>query len=108
MLTFPNLLREMCCIRICLQAITFTCMHLVDTFIQSDLQCIRAIHLFCQYVKPCYIVQCFLQDFVRLVAAGDVTLICIGMTLLRQVCFQTSFGTSDLFYSMNCHILQYN
>ncbi len=37
MLTFPNLLREMCCIRISLQAITFTCMHLVDTFIQSDL-----------------------------------------------------------------------
>ncbi len=27
---------------------------------------------------------------------------------LRQVCVQTSFGTSDLFYSMNCHILQYN
>ncbi len=30
------------------------------------------------------------------------------MTSLRQVCVQTSFGTSDLFYSMNCHILYYN
>ncbi len=36
------------------------------------------------------------------------TLICIFMTSLRQVCVQTSFGTSDLFYSMNCHILYYN
>ncbi len=25
-------------------------MHLADAFIQSDLQCIQAIHLFCQYV----------------------------------------------------------
>ncbi len=25
-------------------------MHLADTFIQSDLQCIQAIHFFCQYV----------------------------------------------------------
>ncbi len=25
-------------------------MHLADTFIQSDLQCIQAIHLYCQYV----------------------------------------------------------
>ncbi len=29
---------------------TFTCMHLADAFIQSDLQCIQAIHLYCQYV----------------------------------------------------------
>ncbi len=29
---------------------TFTFMHLTDTFIQSDLQCIQAIHLFHQYV----------------------------------------------------------
>ncbi len=36
-------------------------------------------------------------------------LICILMTSLRQVCVQTSFGTSDLFYSMNCHtVLQLN
>ncbi len=27
-----------------------TCMHLADAFIQSDLQCIQAIHLYCQYV----------------------------------------------------------
>ncbi len=32
------------------QPLTFTFMHLADTFIQSDLQCIQAIHLFCQYV----------------------------------------------------------
>ncbi len=30
--------------------ITFTYMHLADAFIQSDLQCIQAIHLYCQYV----------------------------------------------------------
>ncbi len=30
---------------------TFTCMHLADTFIQSDLQCIQAIIFFCQYVS---------------------------------------------------------
>ncbi len=35
-------------------------------------------------------------------------LICIFTTSLRQVCFQTSFGNSDLFYSMNGHIIQYN
>ncbi len=29
---------------------TFTFMHLADTFIQSDLQCIQAIHLYCEYV----------------------------------------------------------
>ncbi len=29
---------------------TFTFMHLADTFIQSDLQCIQAIHFFYQYV----------------------------------------------------------
>ncbi len=29
---------------------TFTYMHLADAFIQSDLQCIQAIHLYCQYV----------------------------------------------------------
>ncbi len=28
----------------------FTCMHLADAFIQSDLQCIQAIYLFYQYV----------------------------------------------------------
>ncbi len=28
----------------------FTFMHLADTFIQSDLQCIQAIHFFYQYV----------------------------------------------------------
>ncbi len=26
--------------------------HLADAFIQSDLQCIQAIHLYCQYVFP--------------------------------------------------------
>ncbi len=31
---------------------TFTFMHLADAFIQSDLQCIQAIHLYCQYVFP--------------------------------------------------------
>ncbi len=25
-------------------------MHLADAFIQSDLQCIQAVHLYCQYV----------------------------------------------------------
>ncbi len=29
---------------------TFTFMHLADAFIQSDLQCIQVIHLYCQYV----------------------------------------------------------
>ncbi len=29
---------------------TFTFMHLADAFIQSDLQCIQAIHFFNQYV----------------------------------------------------------
>ncbi len=29
---------------------TFTFMHLADAFIQSDLQCIQAIHLYCQYM----------------------------------------------------------
>ncbi len=29
---------------------TFTFMHLADAFIQTDLQCIQAIHLYCQYV----------------------------------------------------------
>ncbi len=29
---------------------TFTFIHLADAFIQSDLQCIQAIHLYCQYV----------------------------------------------------------
>ncbi len=27
-------------------------MHLADAFIQSDLQCIQVIHLYCQYVFP--------------------------------------------------------
>ncbi len=30
----------------------FTFMHLADAFIQSDLQCIQAILLYCQYVFP--------------------------------------------------------
>ncbi len=30
---------------------TFTIMHLADAFIQSDLQCIQAIHLYCQYMS---------------------------------------------------------
>ncbi len=29
---------------------TFTCMHLADAFIQSDLQCIQHIHLFSVHV----------------------------------------------------------
>ncbi len=33
------------------QIFTFTFMHLADAFIQSDLQCIHAIHLYCQYVS---------------------------------------------------------
>ncbi len=28
----------------------FTFMHLAEAFIQSDLQCIQVIHLYCQYV----------------------------------------------------------
>ncbi len=32
-------------------------------------------------------------------------LICIFMTSLHQACVHSSFGTSDLFYSMNGHIL---
>ncbi len=31
-------------------AVRFTFTHLADAFIQSDLQCIQAIHLYCQYV----------------------------------------------------------
>ncbi len=34
---------------------TFTFMHLADAFIQSDLQCIQAIHLYCQYVCKYFI-----------------------------------------------------
>ncbi len=30
--------------------LTFTCMHLADTFIQSDLEGIQAIHFFCMCV----------------------------------------------------------
>ncbi len=30
--------------------ITFTFMHLADAFIQSNLQCIQVIHLYCQHV----------------------------------------------------------
>ncbi len=33
-------------------------MHLADAFIQSDLQCIRAIHLYCQYVRVTNIQGC--------------------------------------------------
>ncbi len=45
----------------------------------------------------------------RLVAAGDVTLICIFMTSLRQVCVQMSFGTSDLLYYEQSHtVIQLN
>ncbi len=36
----------------CMIIIKFTIMHLADTFIQSDLQCIQAIHLYCQYEFP--------------------------------------------------------
>ncbi len=32
--------------------ITFTFMHLADAFIQSDLQCIQAIHVLSVYVFP--------------------------------------------------------
>ncbi len=32
------------------ESFTFTFMHLADAFIQSDLQCIQAIHVFFQYV----------------------------------------------------------
>ncbi len=39
---------------------TFTFMHLADAFIQSDLQCIQAIHLFCQYVMFNRLVYVFL------------------------------------------------
>ncbi len=36
---------------LCLEMLfTFTFMHLADAFIQSDLQCIQAIHFFYQYV----------------------------------------------------------
>ncbi len=31
-------------------SVTFTFMYLADTFIQSDLQCIHVIHLYCQYM----------------------------------------------------------
>ncbi len=31
--------------------VTFTFMHLAAAFIQRDLQCIQAVHLYCQYVK---------------------------------------------------------
>ncbi len=33
-------------------------MHLADAFIQSDLQCIQAIHLFCQYVSSLEHILC--------------------------------------------------
>ncbi len=39
-------------IEINIKLCTFTFMHLADAFIQSDLQCIQAIHLYCQYVFP--------------------------------------------------------
>ncbi len=33
-----------------LAGFSYLFMHLADAFIQSDLQCIQAIHLYCQYV----------------------------------------------------------
>ncbi len=36
--------------KILLSKFALTFMHLADAFIQSDLQCIQAIHLYCQYV----------------------------------------------------------
>ncbi len=35
---------------LCSRCHSFTFMHLADAFIQSDLQCIQAIHLYCQYM----------------------------------------------------------
>ncbi len=55
--------------------------------------------------KTTCIFQCFPQDCVRIVVACDVTLICIFMKSMRHVCVQTSFGTSDLLYSMKYHVL---
>ncbi len=34
------------------ESFTFTFMHLADAFIQSDLQCIQAIHVLSLYVFP--------------------------------------------------------
>ncbi len=38
------------CLYIYIFTFTFTFLHLADAFIQSDLQCIQAIHFYCQYV----------------------------------------------------------
>ncbi len=54
---------------------------------------------------------CWLKSYLIAVFPTDLwrhIFICIFMASLRQVCIQTSFGTSDLFYSMNGHILYYN
>ncbi len=41
---------EVFCSYVHFENITLTFMHLADTFIQSDLQCIQVIHFLCQYV----------------------------------------------------------
>ncbi len=50
-ITFCNVMHACICSFASFMYITFTCMHLADAFIQSDLQCIQAIHLFCQYMQ---------------------------------------------------------
>ncbi len=54
----PQMAATVLCSSVCVQFLlvfpvylfTFTFIHLADAFIQSDLQCIQAIHLYCQYV----------------------------------------------------------
>ncbi len=47
----PSQKKSFYVIYVCVLCI-FTFMHLADAFIQNDLQCIQAIHLYCQYVFP--------------------------------------------------------
>ncbi len=40
-------------------------MHLAEAFIQSDLQCIQAIHFFCQYVTYIMFTKTFILDAIN-------------------------------------------
>ncbi len=63
-------------------------MHLADAFIQSDLQCIQAIHLYCRYV---YLLNGLMMSLKR-----EVT---IFSTLMEHDCDLKRYSTSH----STCH-----